>query len=109
MMIMKSLSAIELKEKLASGEELLLIDVREPFEYEICHLTGAQLIPLGSIPTNLKSIDSSKTVIVYCHHGVRSAHAINYLKQATGTDNFYNLEGGIDAWSVEADPSTPRY
>jgi rhodanese-related sulfurtransferase len=106
---MKSLSAIELKEKLAGGEELLLIDVREPFEYEICHLKGAQLIPLHSLPAHAGAINTSKTVVVYCHHGVRSAHAIHYLEQETGADSFYNLEGGIDAWSAEADPSTPRY
>lgn len=106
---MKSISAIELKEKLEHQEDLMLIDVREPFEYDICHLPGALLLPLHSLPAHAKDIDTTKPVVVYCHHGIRSAHAIHYLQSITGASNFFNLEGGIDAWSVQVDATVPRY
>lgn len=98
----------ELKRKLEAGEALLLLDVREPYEYETARIDGAKLIPLGELPTRLSEISSDGDVVIHCHSGVRSAHAVRLLHQA-GFQNVYNLTGGIDAWSEEIDPSVPRY
>lgn len=106
---MNSITPKELKQLLDSETEIILIDVREQFEYNICHLNNAQLIPLNTLPANLQKIDLAKQVVVYCHHGVRSAYAINYIQQVTGTNNLYNLTGGIDAWANEVDTSMPVY
>lgn len=103
----KSISVSELKAIIGKGEELVLIDVRERFEYEICNL-GGELIPLNSIPANLHKIPKDKTTVVYCHHGMRSASAIKYLEQQ-GFKNLLNLEGGIDAWAREIDEEMERY
>jgi len=62
----------EIKERLDRGENLLLVDVREPWEYELCHIDGAKLIPMGSIPENLQGLDVDEDVVCYCHHGMRS-------------------------------------
>jgi rhodanese-related sulfurtransferase len=87
-----------------------LLDVREPEEFEIAALPNARLLPLGQIPARFSELESWKneTIVVYCHHGIRSLHAINFLLQA-GFANLANLSGGIDAWSREVDPKTPRY
>jgi rhodanese-related sulfurtransferase len=79
----------ELAERLARGEELVLVDVREPMEWRIARLPGA-------------------TLVLYCHHGVRSLQALEHLRRA-GFTRLRNLSGGIDAWSREVDPSVPRY
>ncbi|MEO5721222.1 MAG: molybdopterin-synthase adenylyltransferase MoeB [Chthoniobacterales bacterium] len=102
------LSVLELQEKLEAREPLLLLDVREPHEYEIAHIDTARLIPLGELSARLDELDRAAKIVVHCHSGVRSAHAVQLLR-AAGFPNAVNLAGGIDAWSVEVDPTVPRY
>jgi adenylyltransferase/sulfurtransferase len=89
-------------------EPLELIDVREPFEYEIARIDGAKLIPLGEITERLGELNRERPIVVHCHSGTRSAQAARLLQQR-GFGNVYNLEGGIDAWSDQIDPSVPKY
>jgi adenylyltransferase/sulfurtransferase len=89
-------------------EAFELIDVREPFEYEIARIDGSKLIPLGEIAERADELQRKQTIVVHCHSGGRSAEAVRLLQQR-GFTNVYNLEGGIDAWSDEIDPSVPKY
>ncbi|TLY32013.1 MAG: rhodanese [Nitrospirae bacterium] len=98
----------ELKEKLDRGEKFVLIDVREPWEYNICKIPGAQLIPLGTLATEYKKLDPSAEIVLHCHMGMRSMDATQFLQQQ-GFKNVKNLTGGINAWSLQIDPSVPRY
>jgi adenylyltransferase/sulfurtransferase len=102
------ISVQELKRRLDANEPLTLIDVREPYEYEVARIESANLIPLGELPARLDEIASSRDVIVHCHSGARSAHAVQMLRES-GRRNAFNLAGGIDAWSREVDPAVPRY
>jgi molybdopterin/thiamine biosynthesis adenylyltransferase/rhodanese-related sulfurtransferase len=102
------ISVRELKTKLDDKEALTLIDVREPYEYEIARIEGSRLIPLGELETHLGDLPRTGTLIMQCHSGGRSEHAVRILQEA-GFENALNLEGGIDAWSVEVDPAVPRY
>lgn len=95
------------KARLASGR-VTLLDVREPLEYELVHLEGSQLIPLGELPGRLAEIDPRAPVIVYCHHGRRSLEAARLLR-AAGFHEALSLAGGIEAWACELDPALPRY
>lgn len=97
----------ELNQKLKSGEKIFVLDVREPHEYEICHIDG-YLIPLGELPRRVQEVDSSGTVVVHCRSGARSAKAVEFLRQL-GIRRVWNLKGGILAWSDEVDPSVPKY
>jgi len=97
----------ELKQMLERGE-VQLIDVREPFEWEICHIEGAKLIPLGQLPSRIHELDPAKTIVVYCHSGYRSAQAVKLLREL-GLRKTYNLAGGIDAYAERVDPSLTRY
>ncbi|MDA4127287.1 MAG: molybdopterin-synthase adenylyltransferase MoeB [Thaumarchaeota archaeon] len=99
---------ILLKRMLDEGRDVELVDVREPFEYEICHLEGSKLVPLGQLQARAGDLSKSKTVVVYCHHGRRSANAVSYLTSAGFTD-VKNLRGGIAAWRVEVDPKILEY
>jgi adenylyltransferase/sulfurtransferase len=103
-----SVAPEQLKEMLDRGEEIQLVDVREPVEWEICRIPGARLIPLGQLTSRMHEIDQTKKVIVYCHSGQRSALAVKLLREL-GLTNTYNLAGGIDAYSERIDPSIPRY
>jgi sulfur-carrier protein adenylyltransferase/sulfurtransferase len=100
---MKTISVQELKNALDYQEDILVIDVREDYEYEICHLAQAVLIPMNEIPDNLDLIPTDKKTVVYCHHGMRSANVINYLEKKINHAKLYNLIGGIDAWANEID------
>ena len=102
------MSPHELKRRMDSGESFKLIDVREPFEYEIARIDGAKLIPLGEISERLGELCEEQTIVVHCHSGKRSAEAARLLQQR-GFANVYNLEGGIDAWSDQIDPNVPKY
>jgi rhodanese-related sulfurtransferase len=102
------ISPRELKERLGRGENILLVDVREPHEYAICQIEGAKLIPMGSIPANLQKLDTDKDVVCYCHHGMRSLEVANWLR-AQGIKSAKSMAGGIDRWSIEIDPTVPRY
>lgn len=92
----------------AEGAEFILIDVREPYEYDIAHLDG-RLIPLGQIESQLDKIPRDQQVIVHCRTGKRSAQAIRLLEKKHGYNNLYNLEGGILAWAEEIDQQLPKY
>jgi adenylyltransferase/sulfurtransferase len=98
----------ELKARLDKGDKLVLIDVREPWEFALAKLTGSVLIPLDTLPQSLDKLDRQAEIIAYCHHGMRSADATGFLVQQ-GFPNVKNLIGGIDAWSAQIDPSVPRY
>jgi rhodanese-related sulfurtransferase len=98
----------EVKQRLDRGEKMMLIDVREPHEYAICHIEGAVLIPMGTIPANLQKLDSGEDVICFCHHGMRSMDVANWLR-AQGVQSARSMAGGIDRWSLEIDPNVPRY
>jgi len=102
------LTPTELAGKLARGEELDLVDVREPHEWEIARIPGARLEPLGALAGALHSLDSARDIVVYCKGGTRSAAAVRQL-QAAGFRRVWNLAGGITRWSSDVDPSVPRY
>jgi molybdopterin/thiamine biosynthesis adenylyltransferase/rhodanese-related sulfurtransferase len=97
----------ELKEKLDSGGGISVLDVREPYEYEVANI-GARLIPLGELPERLAEIDKDETLAIHCRTGARSARAVRLLQDA-GFQEVYNVKGGILAWSEEIDPSVPKY
>lgn len=103
-----SLSVQELKQKMDAHEPLTLIDVREPWEYEIAQITGSRLIPLGELPERLAELPREGVLVIQCHSGVRSEQGARVL-QAAGFANVYNLEGGIEAWASEVDRTMPRY
>lgn len=97
----------ELKAKIDCSEDIFILDVREPHEYEICNL-GGRLIPLNDLPNRVHELDSSKETIVYCRSGIRSAEAVEFLKQA-GFRNVKNLSGGIIAWANRINKKMPKY
>ena len=97
-----------LKQKLDENESVFLLDVREPSEYDIVRLEGAQLIPLNTLPHHVDTLPSDREIVVYCHHGTRSLYATAYLHQ-NGFRDTKNLAGGIDQWAAEIDPTLPRY
>jgi len=103
-----AISVRTLKERMDKNEPLVLIDVREPYEYEIARIEGSRLIPLGELETHLSELPRVGTLVLQCHSGARSEHAVRILQEA-GFENAINLEGGIDAWSVEVDPGVQRY
>jgi sulfur-carrier protein adenylyltransferase/sulfurtransferase len=102
------ISAIQLHELMHNGEAIALVDVREPFEFEIAHIAKSKLIPLGTIPQQLAQVPRGGKTILYCKSGVRSAHAIDFLR-SQGFDNLLNLEGGIDAWREQVEPTMRKY
>jgi len=97
----------ELKQRIDRGDDLFILDVREPHEYQICNL-GGHLIPLGDLPRRVSELDTSKEIVAHCRSGVRSAKAVNFLRQA-GFKKVHNLAGGILAWADRIDPSMPKY
>jgi adenylyltransferase/sulfurtransferase len=105
----EEITAPDLKALFDSGVDFQLIDVREPFEYEIARIPTATLIPLGEVVKRASEIDVNRTVVVHCKGGVRSAKAIDALKAAGYAGRLINLKGGIGAWSAEVDNSVPRY
>ena len=98
----------ELSAERGRTTDLVVLDVREPFEWEIAHLAGARHIPLGQLPARLSELDGHADIVVYCHHGTRSARAVEFLR-AAGYSKVRNLTGGIDAWATQVDAETPRY
>lgn len=97
----------ELKRRLDAGENLFVLDVREPHEYQICNIQG-HLIPLGDLPKRVNELDSSREIVAHCRSGVRSAKAVEFLQQA-GFKKVHNLAGGILAWADRIDPKMPKY
>ena len=101
----------EVKRRLDSGEKLQLIDVREPHEFAQANIEGATLIPMRTIPGELQDLaarDDEGTLIVFCHHGVRSLNVVQWLREQ-GVDACQSMAGGIDQWSLRVDPAVPRY
>lgn len=89
-------------------EKPLLLDVREPWEFERCHIDGAVSVPMNGIPTRLDELPRDRQIVVICHHGVRSFHVARFLDH-NGFTRVINLTGGVDAWAKEADPTMPTY
>ncbi|WP_347157684.1 rhodanese-like domain-containing protein [Pontibacter chitinilyticus] len=106
--MMNEITVQELKERLARNNKLQLVDVRELEEFERCNL-GGELIPLGELPRQANRIRQDIPVVVLCHHGFRSAQAIQYLSQRLGYENLLNLKGGIHAWATEIDSTMAIY
>lgn len=107
--VLEEITATELSELIKNNSETQIIDVREPHEYEIAKIPNTKLIPLGQIAGRAKEIDPSRTAILHCKGGVRSAKAIEALQNAGYTGKLLNLKGGITAWSDEIDPNVPKY
>jgi len=102
------LSPSEVKRLIDAGHALVLLDVREPEEVDLVRLEGSVHIPMGDIPRRLGELDPQADIVVYCHHGMRSAEVAAFLSQHDFA-HVANLSGGIDAWSRKVDPSLPRY
>jgi rhodanese-related sulfurtransferase len=102
-------SARELRDYLERTDTRpLLLDVREPWEYQVCRIDGAQLVPMRQIPTAVDQLDPARETVVICHHGVRSFAVARFLEQA-GFTNVINLDGGVAAWARDVDPTMPTY
>lgn len=101
----------EVKRRLEAGEKVVLIDVREPGEHQVAHIDGAELIPMNTVPAALQKLEASSdegTLIVFCHHGMRSLSVVNWLRQQ-GVSECQSMAGGIHRWSCEIDPAIPVY
>ncbi len=106
---MDQITATELKQRLDSGDDIQLIDVRQPDEYAFAKIEGAKLIPLGEVVRRMSELDDSKETVIHCKMGGRSAKAIEMLQQAGFKGNLSNMKGGITAWSNEVDSKIPKY
>jgi rhodanese-related sulfurtransferase len=106
----REITAIETRARQERGDVFLLLDVREPAEYETARLEGSRLIPLGQLESQLSELAEWKQrpIVAHCHHGPRSTRACQIL-QAAGFEDVANLAGGIEAWSLTVDPDVPRY
>lgn len=106
---MRDLGPRDLQAHLAAAPEPpLLLDVREPWEFEICHIAGSTLVPMRGIPAALGQLDPARETVVICHHGIRSRQVAWYLERM-GFTRIVNLSGGVDAWAREVDPGMPVY
>lgn len=107
---MRQISATELKDYLSkTSEQPLLLDVREPWEYERCRIDGAQLVPMRDIPSQAGELDPDRETVVICHHGIRSFSVARFLEGQLGFSNVINLTGGVAAWARDVDPTMPVY
>lgn len=107
---MKSLTAAELADWLADErrQRPLLLDVREPWETQICAIPGSECVPMREVPAAIERLDRERPIVCICHHGTRSAHVAMFLLRQ-GFDDVYNLTGGVDAWARQVDPAMPVY
>lgn len=106
---MKQMSVRELHARLGNGDEApLLLDVREPWEFDICRIDGSRLLPMSGIPDNLDQLDPQRETVVICHHGIRSMQVGLYMAHK-GFSRVVNLQGGVDAWARDVDPAMPTY
>jgi rhodanese-related sulfurtransferase len=92
----------------ASRPKPVLLDVREPWEYQKAHIAGSMLVPMGELPARLAELDAEREVVAICHHGGRSMQ-MAMLLEASGFSRVHNLSGGVDAWSRAVDPAVPIY
>ncbi|OLE55964.1 MAG: hypothetical protein AUG51_00840 [Acidobacteria bacterium 13_1_20CM_3_53_8] len=106
---MQEITATELKQRLDEGNDIQIVDVREPNEYAFARIPGSIHIPLGQVVNRMNEIDPSRETVVHCKMGGRSARAIEALKRAGFQGELVNLKGGITAWSNEVDPTVPKY
>ena len=106
---MEEITATELKKRMDNGDDIQLIDVRQPDEYAFAKIEGAKLIPLGEIVNRMDELNQDRETILHCKAGGRSAQAIEALKRAGYTGELKNLRGGITAWSNEVDSKIPKY
>jgi adenylyltransferase/sulfurtransferase len=106
---MEEITATELKRRMDAGEDIQLIDVRQPDEYAFAKIDGAKLIPLGEVIKRMGEFDEKRETVVHCKMGGRSARAIEALQAAGYKGELKNLKGGITAWSNEVDPKVPKY
>ncbi|MCC6585660.1 MAG: hypothetical protein IT168_02985 [Bryobacterales bacterium] len=105
------ITAPEVKAQLDAGDAVVLIDVREPGEHAITHIEGAELIPMNTVPQRFQYLEGKAdeaTLIVFCHHGMRSLNVVNWLR-GQGIEACQSMAGGIDAWSLQVDPAVARY
>ena len=107
-MSFKTITPEQFAGRLRGGEDLLLVDVREPEEFELSRVEGARLMPLSLFNEWASALDPERETVFLCHHGIRSAQVCAFLSRQ-GFERIYNLAGGIDRWSVEVDPTVPRY
>ncbi len=107
--MIEEISATELKRRIDAGEDIQLIDVRQPDENAFAKIEGAKLIPLGQIIARMSELDDSRETVIHCKMGGRSAQAIEALERAGFKGKLKNLKGGITAWSNEVDPNIPKY
>ena len=105
---MQTITAIELKTKLDTGEKPILLDVREAWEYETCHIDGSINISMSNVQRILDEIKPDDETVVICHHGMRSFQVASYL-EGNGYGNIANLEGGVDAWAKSVEPDMAQY
>lgn len=98
----------DVKQRLDRGDKFLLVDVRQPWEFDLCRIEGAKLVPLDALTSSLGEIAAADDVVVYCHHGRRSLDAAVFLRQQ-GVEGARSMAGGIERWSAEIDPKMPRY
>lgn len=105
---MRQFSAPELQQYLQQGAKPLLLDVREPWEFDICHIEDSKLISMAYIPRRIKELDKDQEIVVICHHGVRSLEVAQYMTHH-GFSNIINLIGGVAAWAQEVDHDMPTY
>ena len=107
--MIEEISATDLKRRLDAGDDIQLIDVRQPEEWAFAKIEGAKLIPLGEIMNRRSEIDENRETVIHCKAGMRSARAVQVLQQAGFKGSLKNLKGGITAWSNEVDPKVPKY
>jgi len=105
---MRHFTALQLYEVLKTNVHPILLDVRESWEFNICHIKNSTLIPMNEIAVRLTELDPQQEIVVICHHGVRSRQ-VAMLLEYNGFNNIINLTGGIDAWAKKVDPLMPTY
>ena len=107
--MIEEISATDLKQRMDAGDDIQLIDVRQPEEWAFAKIEGAKLIPLGEIMNRMGEIDQKRETVLHCKMGMRSARAVEALQRAGFKGDLKNLKGGITAWSNEVDPKVPKY
>jgi sulfur-carrier protein adenylyltransferase/sulfurtransferase len=107
--MIEEISATDLKQRMDAGDDIQLIDVRQPEEWAFAKIEGAKLIPLGELMNRMGEIDETRETVLHCKMGARSARGVEALQRAGFKGNLKNLKGGITAWSNEVDPKIPKY
>lgn len=106
--MIRQITPAELKQRLDAADAPYLLDVREPREYDYCHVEGSVLIPMAELPRRASELPADREIVAICHHGARSFQAAVFLRQSLGLD-VANLQGGLAAWARQVDPSMKQY